>query len=203
MVNQNALILNSDSRILPQNRLKGLEFEGVSPPPVPIRVRLHRRTAGVNGGQAISSAVFPDHERMIVHRILCPIDERHDAPLVQFLLQAQNLLTVFVEFGVVPFPELLPSMGVMSEPFPEFRAGGKVLEPQIDAGFFFAQTPWPEPVHENAPPVLSVRRFIDPFDSEVHDLSGFRPGKEPGFRLPKICQRGNAHRGNLDKSSPP
>ena len=125
---------------------------------------------------------------MIVLRILCPIDERHDA-LVQFLAQELNVLAVSFEFGAIPFPELFPSVRVVSKPFPQFRAGGNIFQPQIDACFFLCQTPRPKPVHENTLTVMPVRLLINSFDSDGHDLGGFRPDERNRVRLTKDSAR--------------
>lgn len=36
-------------------------------------------------------------------------------------------------------------------------------------GLLFCQLPRPKPIHEHAPAVLRLRRFIDAFDPDIHE----------------------------------
>lgn len=79
---------------------------------------------------------------------------------------------MLVKLREVTPPELLPPLGLVCIPAPQFRGRCNLLEPQIQRGLVPAQPARPQPIHENPDAVSLFGCFIDTFDLQFHGGMG-------------------------------
>src|SRR4051812_30842636 len=99
------------------------------------------------------------------------VDER-DRPGADFLLQVAEEIALLVEFRPVPPAELVPLGRVVPEPLAEFRAGGDLLEPQVDRRLLIADPSGPEPLNQDAQSILLGWRLIGPLQPDRRPAMG-------------------------------
>src|SRR5579863_4841094 len=88
--------------------------------------------------------------------------EQSDGTLSNLLFEAFNRLCVALQLSPITFLKLLPPGRLVAEPLSQFRAGGRLLQPQVYRGPLLAHRPRPESVDQNPKAVLPRGRFVYP-----------------------------------------
>jgi len=94
--------------------------------------------------------------------------EQCDCSLGSFLSQQRDLFLALLEFLAVARLEFRPFGGIVSKPLSKVRTWCHILEPEIYPRLLPARASRPKPVHEDSPPVVSVRLFVNSFDEDIH-----------------------------------
>src|ERR1051326_3441662 len=79
--------------------------------------------------------------------------------------QFRQELSLFAQFLLVTLLKLGPPFRFVSKPLPQRLARRNLLHPQIDMRLFFLDSARPQAVHQHAPSVVFLCRFVDSFVS--------------------------------------
>jgi hypothetical protein len=84
----------------------------------------------------MSEQYVPKYDGVVMNLVVCRIDERHRTFACK-LSKVREQLGMSMDLFRVAALELVPSAGIMTEPFAKLRAGGEILQPFVDAGLDF------------------------------------------------------------------
>jgi hypothetical protein len=126
--------------------------------------------SGFRKDQALAESVaqddFAQDDRVVVLFVTRAINERN-RPAPRQCSQMLELIGAGAKLGAIALPKLLPATWVVSKPFPKLGARSELLYPLVDAGLRLFEAARPQPIDEDASPVIGRGMLIRPLQSYV------------------------------------
>ncbi len=121
---------------------------------------------------------------VVVFLILGRVEQRHTRRLPKEIEERVESLGSAIELFRIATAELLPPLGIVAKPAPEFRARREFPEPVVDGGRLFAKPAWPEPIDEDTDTVPRVGLVVHTAHADSHvALSGHHRSRANGGNI--------------------
>lgn len=122
---------------------------------LPSRTNSPQGDRGCSGIDGCRSTLFHDpfQNHSATEFRLVSRKDKSDSSSLGFLLEDLNQFFLLIELRFIPPLKFAPAAGVMSEPFPELRTWGHLLQPQIKPGSFLGYAPRPKALDQNSFPI--------------------------------------------------